>query len=59
MNLKEDFLKLQSYSEYIDNRDKFNELDFDDKEIKAHITKIINRDARNGIFHDAIKPHKG
>ncbi len=57
MGIKEEFLSIKSYDEYIERSNEFKGLDFDDVEIKSHQTKIINYDARNGLFHDALYPY--
>lgn len=59
MSLKEDFLNVQTYSEYNQRREEFRNLDIHDEEVLNHLKelfpKVDNSDFKNGIITEVYK----
>ena len=57
MIMKEKFLKIKSYSEYLKRKEEFKDIDRNDEEIQRHFRTMFVYDQRNGIMHELHKSH--
>ncbi len=55
MSQIDEFMKIQSWSEYEDRKEEFSDIDYKNDNVQKHLREIMANDAKKGIIVELYK----